>query len=86
MALSTASCNKIFRFSTISQSNPVNQTMASKMLDHVDPESSGLQLSDDILFFLAKYFLNNTDCLALALSGSSESFPTILGSRINMKK
>jgi len=56
------------------------------MLDHVDPESSGLQLSDDILFFLAKYFLNNTDCLALALSGSSESFPTILGSRINMKK
>jgi len=52
----------------------------------VDSALPGLGLSDDILFFLAKHFLNYRDCLALALSGSSETFPSILGNRINLRK
>jgi len=49
----------------------------------MDPEKSssdGLgtdKVSDDVLRFFAKHYLKEQDCLALALSGSSHSFPNV---------
>ena len=50
----------------------------------MDPENcssdDGLDtvtLSDDVLHFFAKHYLKKQDCLALALSGSSHSFPNV---------
>ena len=35
------------------------------------------KLPDDMLIYLAKHFLKEQDCLALALSGSSFNFPSL---------
>ena len=35
------------------------------------------KLPDDMLIYLAKHFLKEQDCLALALSGSSYNFPSL---------
>ncbi len=36
-------------------------------------------LHDDELLYLAKHFLSDKDCLALALSGANESFTRLFG-------
>ena len=35
------------------------------------------KLPDDMLLYIAKHFLKEQDCLALALSGSSYNFPSL---------
>ena len=43
-----------------------------------------IHLTDDMLLYLAKYYITERDCLALALSGVSERFTQLYGSnRLN---
>jgi len=35
------------------------------------------KVSDDMLLYLAKHYLKEQDCLALAISGSSYNFPSL---------
>ena len=49
------------------------------------------KLPDDMLIYLAKHFLKEQDCLALALSGSSYNFPSLytakrLGEKVKISK